>query len=44
MLDVFNLINANSVTNFNLTNGPSFGQINGALDPRTAQIGVRVEF
>jgi hypothetical protein len=44
MLDVFNLINANSVTNFNLTNGPSFGQINGALDPRTAQIGLRVEF
>lgn len=44
MLDVFNVTNANSVTNFNLSNGPTFGQINGALDPRTLQIGLRVEF
>ena len=44
MVDVFNLINANPVTNFNLSNGPSFRQINGALDPRTVQLGVRVEF
>jgi hypothetical protein len=44
MLDVFNIINNNAVTNFNLSNGSSFNQINGALDPRTAQIGLRVEF
>jgi Carboxypeptidase regulatory-like domain/TonB dependent receptor len=44
MIDVFNVFNANPVTNFNLSNGPTFGQINGALDPRTAQIGLRIEF
>ena len=44
MVDVFNIINANPVTNFNLSNGPTFDQINGALDPRTLQIGVRIEF
>jgi hypothetical protein len=44
MIDVFNLINANPVTNFNLSNGPSFEQINGALDPRTLQVGLRIEF
>jgi len=38
------IINTNSVTNFNLSNGPSYQQINGALDPRTLQIGLRVEF
>jgi hypothetical protein len=44
IVDVFNLANANSVTNFNLSNGPNFQQINGALDPRTLQLGLRVEF
>jgi hypothetical protein len=40
----FNLTNSNAVTNFNLVNGPSYNQVNGALDPRTAQIGLRFEF
>lgn len=44
MLDVFNVLNTNAVTNSNLSNGASFGQINGALDPRTAQFGLRIEF
>lgn len=44
MIDVFNLLNDNAVTNFNLVNGASFNQINGALDPRTVQVGLRVEF
>jgi hypothetical protein len=44
MIDVFNAINSNPVTNFNLSNGPTFGQINGALDPRTLQVSLRVEF
>lgn len=44
MVDVFNLTNGNPVTNFNLSNGPTFQQINGALDPRTLQVGLRVEF
>jgi hypothetical protein len=44
MADLFNIINSNAVTNFNLLNGARFHQINGALDPRTLQLGVRVEF
>ena len=44
MLDVFNVINSSAVTNFNLVNGASFDQINGALDPRTVQVGVRFAF
>jgi hypothetical protein len=44
MLDVFNVLNSNAVTNFVLTNGASFGRIIAALDPRTAQISVRLTF
>ena len=44
IVDVFNVFNANPVTNFNLSNGPTYNQINGALDPRTLQVGVRLEF
>jgi hypothetical protein len=44
MLDLFNITNANPVVNFNLRNGSRFNQINGLLDPRTLQLGVRFEF
>jgi hypothetical protein len=44
ILDAFNVINSNAVTNFNLVNGASYNQINGALDPRTVQVGVRFAF
>ncbi len=44
MIDIFNLLNANPVTNFNLLNGSRFNQINGLLDPRTLQLGLRFEF
>jgi hypothetical protein len=44
LADVFNLTNSNAITNFNLVNGSSYNQINGALDPRTAQLAVRFEF
>ena len=44
MLDAFNVINSNAVTNFNLVNGANFDQINGALDPRTLQVGIRFAF
>jgi hypothetical protein len=44
MLDVFNVMNSNAVTNFVLTNGASFGQIISALDPRTAQVALRLAF
>jgi hypothetical protein len=44
MLDVFNLLNSNAVTNFALTNGASFNKILATLQPRTAQLGFRLEF
>jgi carboxypeptidase family protein/TonB-dependent receptor-like protein len=44
MLDLFNVLNSNAVTNFNLLNGANFNRINATADPRTAQIGVRIEF
>jgi hypothetical protein len=44
MLDVFNVLNTNAVTNFNLLNGANFNKINATVDPRTAQIGFRFEF
>lgn len=44
MLDIFNVLNSNAVTNFTLINGPNYNKILGALQPRTIQIGTRVEF
>ena len=44
MVDVFNLLNSNAVTNFTLINGVNFNRIIAALQPRTVQFGVRVEF
>jgi len=44
MVDLFNALNSNAVTNFTLLNGGSFNQIIAALDPRTFQIGLRFDF
>jgi hypothetical protein len=44
MLDVFNVLNSNAVSNFTLINGANYNKILGALQPRTAQIGTRLEF
>ncbi|MCA1585667.1 MAG: hypothetical protein LC791_13175 [Acidobacteria bacterium] len=44
MLDVFNLMNSNAVSNFTLINGANFNKILAALQPRTVQIGTRLEF
>ncbi len=44
MLDLFNVLNSATVVNFNLSNGSRFNQVNGVLDPRTVQLGVRFEF
>ena len=44
MLDAFNVMNANPVTNFNINNGTGYNQIVGMLDPRTFEMGVRFEF
>jgi hypothetical protein len=44
ILDLFNALNANPVSNFVLTNGSAYNRIIATLDPRTAQIGVRFQF
>ncbi len=44
MLDVFNVLNSNAVSNFTLVNGANYNKILGGLQPRTVQIGTRVEF
>ena len=43
MLDLDNALNANPVTNFNLLND-DFGHIIAVLNPRVAQVGLRLEF
>jgi hypothetical protein len=44
MLDLYNILNANPVVNFNTSNGSKYQFVNGVLDPLTAQIGIRFEF
>ncbi len=44
MIDVFNSLNSNAVTNFFVTNGANYGKIIGALDPRTIQLSLRFDF
>ena len=44
MIDVFNALNSDAVTNFFLTNGPNFGKVIAALDPRTVQVSARFDF
>jgi len=44
MFDVFNLLNSNAVSNFALINGANFNKILAGLQPRTYQVGLRVEF
>ncbi len=44
MFDLFNVLNTNAVTNFNVVNGSKFNLINATVDPRTAQIGIRFSF
>jgi len=44
MLDLFNALNTNAVTNFNIVNGSKFNLINATVDPRTAQVGLRLSF
>jgi hypothetical protein len=43
MFDLYNVLNSNPVTNFNLYNG-GFGDVIAVLDPRVAQVGFRLEF
>jgi hypothetical protein len=44
MFDLYNTLNSNAVTNFNLNNGARFNEIIATLDPRTAVVGIRFDF
>ncbi len=44
LLDLYNLLNANTETNFFLTSGRTFNNIIAALDPRVLKLGVRFQF
>jgi outer membrane receptor protein involved in Fe transport len=44
MLDIYNLLNADPVTNFNLLLGPTYKNVIAVLDPRVFQMGFRFEF
>jgi hypothetical protein len=44
MVDVFNLLNSNTVTNFRITTGSTFQEVLALLDPRIVRLGVRWEF
>jgi hypothetical protein len=44
MADLFNALNSNAVSNFNLLNGSQFDRIIATLDPRTFQLGIRFDF
>jgi len=44
MLDCFNVLNADPVTNFNMQLGSGYKGVIAVLDPRVFQVGVRFEF
>jgi hypothetical protein len=44
MLDAYNTLNNNAVSNFNITNGNQYNRIIATLDPRVVQLGFRFEF
>jgi Carboxypeptidase regulatory-like domain/TonB dependent receptor-like, beta-barrel len=44
MADLFNAMNSNAVTNFNLLNGNQYDRIIATLDPRTFMMGFRFDF
>lgn len=44
MADLFNALNSNPVSNFNLLNGSQFDRVIATLDPRTLMLGARFGF
>jgi hypothetical protein len=44
MLDIYNVLNADPVTNFNLGVGSAYKTVIAVLDPRVFQMGFRLEF
>ncbi len=44
MIDVYNILNSNAVTNFFVVSGSTYNNVIAALDPRTLQLGIRLSF
>jgi hypothetical protein len=44
MLDIYNVMNTDPVTNFNLNSGGAYKTVIAVLDPRVFQLGFRLEF
>jgi hypothetical protein len=44
MLDIYNMLNADPVTNFDLSVGSTYKNVIAVLDPRVFQMGFRLEF
>ena len=44
MADIFNITNANPITNFRVVTGPRFKEVISILDPRIVRFGLRYEF
>jgi hypothetical protein len=44
MVDIFNIMNANPITNFRIVTGPRFKEVISLLDPRIMRFGVRWDF
>ncbi|MBI2834453.1 MAG: TonB-dependent receptor [Acidobacteria bacterium] len=44
MVDIFNLLNDDTVTNFRITSGSRFQEVIALLDPRIVRFGIRYEF
>jgi hypothetical protein len=44
MLDIYNVLNADPVTNFNLNDAAGYKTVIAVLDPRVLQVGFRLEF
>lgn len=44
MLDLYNILNDNTVTNFSILNGAKYNTVTNFISPRTLELGLRFEF
>ena len=44
LVDVFNLLNSDTVVNFRTVSGPRYKEIISLLDPRTIRVGIQARF
>jgi hypothetical protein len=44
MVDVFNALNADTITNYRIATGAAYNQVIALLDPRTVRFGIRYTY